>query len=74
MLKVYKESKIPWSNATFDVEGLHQDTVGRIAIALKLSSDAPLTGASAQDARTTMAQMILLDLVLKERGDAKPDL
>ena len=74
MLKAYKESKIPRSNAAFDVEGLHQDTVGRIAIALKLSSDAPLTGASAQDARTTMAQMILLDLVQKERGDAKPDL
>ena len=74
MLDAYKESKIPRSNAAFDVEGLHQDTVGRIARALNQWSDAPLTGASAQEARTTIAQMILLDLVQKERGDAKPDL
>ena len=69
-LKAYKDIKIPRSNASFDVEGLHQDTVGRIALMINQTSDAPLTGASAQDARTTMAQMILVDMVLKERlGD-----
>ena len=67
-LKAYKDIKIPRSNASFDVEGLHQDTVGRIALMINQTSDAPLTGASAQDARTTMAQMILVDLVLKERA------
>ena len=69
-LKAYKDIKIPRSNASFDVERLHQDTVGRIALMINQTSDAPLTGASAQDARTTMAQMILVDMVLKERlGD-----
>ena len=67
-LKAYKDIKIPRSNASFDVEGLHQDTVGRIALMINQTSDAPLTGASAQDARTAMAQMILVDLVLKERA------
>ena len=72
-LKAYKDIKIPRSNASFDVEGLHQDTVGRIALMINQTSDAPLTGASAQDARTAMAQMILVDLVLKERQDDKID-
>ena len=66
-LKAYKDIKIPRSNASFDVEGLHQDTVDRIALMINQTSDAPLTGASAQDARTAMAQMILVDMVLKER-------
>ena len=72
-LKAYKDIKIPRSNASFDVEGLHQDTVDRIALMINQTSDAPLTGASAQDARTAMAQMILVDLVLKERQDDKID-
>ena len=74
-LVTYNNIKIPRSNAAFDVEKMHQDTVGRIARMMSLpSSDAPLTGASAQDARTAIAQMILVEMVMKERSEVKPDL
>ena len=65
MLKAYKKIKLPRSSER--VEGLYQNTVDRIPPLLNQTSAEPLTGASAQDVRTAMAQMILVDMVLKER-------
>ena len=65
MLKAYKKIKLPRSSER--VEGLYQNTVDRITPLLNQTSAEPLTGASAQDVRTAMAQMILVDMVLKER-------
>ena len=71
----YNNITIPRSNAAFDVGKMHQDTTGRIARMMSLtSSNAPLTGANAQDARTALAQMILVEMVMKERGEVKPNL
>ena len=74
-LVAYNNNTIPRSNAAFDVGKLHQDTAARMAPMMKqISSNVPLTGASAQNARTALAQMILVEMVMKERSETKPDL
>ena len=65
MLQAYKKIRLPRSSER--VEGLYQNTVERITPLLNQTYDAPLNAASAQDVRTAMAQMILVDMVLKER-------
>ena len=74
-LVAYNNNTIPRSNAAFDVGKLHQDTAARMAPMMnQISFNAPLTGASARNARTALAQMILVEMVMKERRETKPDL
>ena len=74
-LVAYNNNTIPRSNAAFDVGKMHQDTAARMARMMnQISFNTPLVGASAQNARTALAQMILVEMVMKERRETKPDL